>query len=281
MVYSGTMDHFGEVLNARPRIVPQGQTDTLPSGGRRTGSVIATAPVPDGRGEMMQRNILIIDDERELRDMLRAYLTAEGFSVQEAADGSEGLRELRRSDPDLVILDVGLPSLDGFEVLQALRLESSVPVIMLTARAEEIDRVVGLSAGADDYVTKPFSPRELTARISAVLRRRRADTPSSEVLAFDELVIDISRREVRRGEALVEVSALEFDLLVALARAPGRVFSRGQLLEMVWGWDFFGVDRVVDVHIGNLRKALGDDAAAPDVIGTVRGVGYKLVATPQ
>jgi DNA-binding response OmpR family regulator len=148
---------------------------------------------------MMQRNILIIDDERELRDMLRAYLTAEGFSVQEAADGSEGLRELRRSDPDLVILDVGLPSLDGFEVLQALRLESSVPVIMLTARAEEIDRVVGLSAGADDYVTKPFSPRELTARISAVLRRRRADTPSSEVLAFDELVIDISRREVRRG----------------------------------------------------------------------------------
>jgi DNA-binding response OmpR family regulator len=230
---------------------------------------------------MMQRNILIIDDERELRDMLRAYLTAEGFSVQEAADGSEGLRELRRSDPDLVILDVGLPSLDGFEVLQALRLESSVPVIMLTARAEEIDRVVGLSAGADDYVTKPFSPRELTARISAVLRRRRADTPSSEVLAFDELVIDISRREVRRGEALVEVSALEFDLLVALARAPGRVFSRGQLLEMVWGWDFFGVDRVVDVHIGNLRKALGDDAAAPDVIGTVRGVGYKLVATPQ
>jgi DNA-binding response OmpR family regulator len=230
---------------------------------------------------MMQRSILIIDDERELRDMLRAYLSAEGFAVSEAADGLEGLMELRKSDPDLVILDVGLPSLDGFEVLQALRQASSVPVIMLTARAEEIDRVVGLSAGADDYVTKPFSPRELTARISAVLRRGRADTPSSEVLAFDELVIDISRREVRRAEALVEISALEFDLLLALARAPGRVFSRGQLLEMVWGWDFFGVDRVVDVHIGNLRKALGDDATAPDVIGTVRGVGYKLVATPQ
>ncbi len=225
--------------------------------------------------------ILIADDERELRDMLRAYLTAEGFAVQEAGDGPATLEEVRRREPDLVLLDVGLPGLDGFEVLRQLRTTSSVPVIMVTARAEEVDRVVGLTVGADDYVTKPFSPRELVARIRAVLRRGRTGPGSNdETLRFPGLVVDAARREVTVDGRPVELTTLEFDLLRTLASAPGRVLTRNQLMERVWGWDFVGVDRVVDVHISNLRKALGDDPAAPRFIATVRGVGYKFVAEP-
>jgi DNA-binding response OmpR family regulator len=151
---------------------------------------------------------------------------------------------------------------------------------MLTARAEEVDRVVGLTIGADDYVTKPFSPRELVARVRAVLRRGRL-TRSDEVLDFEEITVDLARRQVMTDARSVELSALEFDLLAALASAPGRVFTRGQLLERVWGWDYFGSERVVDVHIGNLRKILDDDASDPRIIGTVRGVGYKFVAVPR
>lgn len=224
--------------------------------------------------------MLIIDDERELRTMLSSYLEAEGFEVLEAADGRQGLEVMAKTGPDLVILDVGLPGIDGFEVLSTLRKGSDVPVIMLTARAEEVDRVVGLTVGADDYVTKPFSPRELSARIAAILRRSTMVMRSSEdeqVLRFENLTIDQARREVTRDGQTVEMSTLEFDLLAALAVSPGRVFSRQQLMEKVWGWDYFGVDRVVDVHVANIRKALGDDPAHPRFIGTVRGVGYKFV----
>lgn len=230
---------------------------------------------------MERRRVLIIDDERELRTMLRSYLEAEGFQTSEAGDGEQGLDSIAKAEPDVVILDVGLPTLDGFEVLRRLRQRSDVPVIMLTARAEEVDRVVGLTVGADDYVIKPFSPRELSARITAILRRStmalRPLEEEEQVLRFEGLTIDPVKREVECGGHPVEVSTLEFDLLVALAAAPGRVFTRQQLMEKVWGWDYFGVDRVVDVHVVNIRKALGDDPAHPRFIGTVRGVGYKFV----
>ncbi len=233
---------------------------------------------------MDRRRVLIIDDERELRTMLSSYLRAEGFEILEAVDGDQGLESVTKAEPDVVILDVGLPGIDGFEVLRRLRQRSDVPVIMLTARTEEVDRVVGLTVGADDYVTKPFSPRELSARITAVLRRSAMAMRSlddDEVLRFDGLTIDPARREVVCDGLSVEMTTLEFDLLVALAGSPGRVFSREQLMEKVWGWDYFGVDRVVDVHVVSIRKALGDDPAQPRFIGTVRGVGYKFVGAAR
>lgn len=214
--------------------------------------------------------------------MVRRYLEAEHFQVVEAKDGIDALHHFRRTVPDLIVLDVSMPGMDGFEVLQELRKSSHVPVIMLTARAEEVDRVVGLTMGADDYVTKPFSPRELVARVRAVLRRGRSGPLESDAtLSFQGLSIDRDTREVVADQGPIELTALEFDLLAALASAPGRVFTREQLLERVWGWDYFGSERVVDVHIGNLRKALGDDAANPRFIATVRGVGYKLIAVPR
>lgn len=223
--------------------------------------------------------MLVADDEARIRDIVRGYLEAEGFDVVSAGDGEEALRLARERKPDVVVLDVMMPGLDGVEVLRRLRSESDVYVIMLTARSDEVDKLVGLSVGADDYVTKPFSPRELVARIRAVLRRTRVTEASgaSECLEFEELTIDTARREVTRGGERVDLSALEFDLLVALAGAPGRVFTRGQLLQQVWGWDFYGDERVVDVHIRSIRRALGDSADAPELIGTVRGVGYKFL----
>jgi DNA-binding response OmpR family regulator len=231
---------------------------------------------------MNRRRVLIVDDERELRTMLSAYLTADGFEVSEAADGEQALELARSGDPNVVILDVGLPGIDGFEVLGRIRSLSDVPVIMLTARSEEVDRVVGLTVGADDYVTKPFSPRELSARIGAVLRRvsPTRDSSGGEVLRFEGLSVDLSSREVTCDGRAVELTALEFDLLVVFAESPRRVFTREQLMEMVWGWDYVGVDRVVDVHISNLRKALDDSSTEQRFIGTVRGVGYKFIGEP-
>jgi len=235
----------------------------------------------------MARHVLVVDDEAQIRTVLRAYLEAEGFVVTEAGTGTEALRQItttQAAHPDLVLLDVGLPDVDGLEVLRRVRSASDVFVILVTARSEEVDKLVGLGVGADDYITKPFSPREVVARAKTVLRRTRADAappvdaaPAENVLHFDGLTIDEDRREVLTGEEPVNLSTLEFDLLVALAEAPGRVFSRAQLLEKVWGYDFYGDERVVDVHIRSMRKLLGDDAAAPRVIGTVRGVGYKFL----
>lgn len=227
--------------------------------------------------------IVVADDEAHIRDVLRGYLEAEGFDVVQAADGDEALRVAREHHPDLVLLDVTMPGLDGVEVLRQLRTESDVYVIMVTARAEELDKLVGLAVGADDYITKPFSPREVVARVKAVLRRGRGTTPTAqdELLAFKGLAIDLPRRTLTRDGVPVELSALEFDLLVALARAPGRVLTRRQLLEQVWGWDFFGDERVVDVHIRSIRRALGDPADAPQLVGTVRGVGYRFLGVAE
>jgi DNA-binding response OmpR family regulator len=226
--------------------------------------------------------VLVIDDEAQIRVVLRAYLEREGYVVEEAASGAAGVGLVGTFAPDLVLLDIGLPDLDGLEVLRQIRMTSQVYVVLVTARADEVDLLVGLNVGADDYITKPFSPREVVARTKAVLRRGRltpeAPTPAvSAAWMFPGLTIDPERREVRTTGGLVELSALEFDLLSALASSPGRVFSRAQLLERVWGYAFFGDERVVDVHIRNVRRALDDDATSPAIIGTVRGVGYKFL----
>ena len=227
------------------------------------------------------RRVLVVDDEPRIRAILRQYLEADGFAVSEADDGTAALRLATAENPDVVLLDVMLPGTDGLDVLRQLRKTSDGYVILVTARTEELDKLIGLAVGADDYVTKPFSPREVVARVKTVLRRERADRLADDVLRYDGLTIDEAGREVARDGRPVRLSSLEFDLLVALASAPGRVFSRRQLLESVWGYDFYGDERVVDVHIRSLRQLLGDDAAEPELISTVRGVGYKFVGRPQ
>jgi DNA-binding response OmpR family regulator len=226
----------------------------------------------------MSIRVLVVDDERNLVNLLRGYLEREGFEVYEALDGVTALEVARRIDPELVVLDWMLPGIDGTRVLSELRRFSDAYVIMLTARSEEVDKIVGLSAGADDYLTKPFSPGELMARIRAMLRRPRGGAGGAEApLEFGDLVVDPGRREVRlRGEE-VGLTALEFDLLCALASRPGLVFTRGQLLERVWGESYFGGDHVVDVHVANLRKKIEDDPSNPRYVQTVRGVGYRFV----
>jgi DNA-binding response OmpR family regulator len=225
--------------------------------------------------------VLVVDDEPHIRKVLRAYLEADGVEVTEAVDGESALVVLRDDPPDLVLLDVMLPGIDGLETLRRARTFSDVYIILVTARAEEVDKLVGLGVGADDYVTKPFSAREVTARVKAVLRRDRGPRSSDDaVLRFDGASIDLTRREVVANGEPVVLSSLEFDLLAALARAPGRVFSRPQLLEQVWNYDFYGDERVVDVHIRSLRARLGDDAGDPHLIATVRGAGYKFVGRP-
>ena len=227
------------------------------------------------------RKVLVVDDEPHIRTVLRGYLETDGFEVAEAANGAAALAALRDNPPDLVLLDVMLPGIDGLEVLRQLRGFSDVYVILVTARAEEVDKLVGLGVGADDYVTKPFSLREVTARVRAVLRRDRGDRTGADApLRFDGLTVDPAGREVEANGSSVVLSSLEFDILAALAAAPGRVFSRAQLLEQVWGYDFYGDERVVDVHIRSLRARLGDDAGDPHLIATVRGVGYKFVGRP-
>lgn len=225
--------------------------------------------------------ILAIDDEDSILRVVEAYLVAEGYTVHLAQDGPAGLAAFRRHKPDLIILDVMLPGLNGLDVLQQIRRESEVYVLMLTAKSEEVDRVVGLTVGADDYLTKPFSPRELVARVKAILRRGRvAESDEEAALSFPHLHIDPRRYEVRRDDILIDLTTLEFKLLHSLATYAGMVMSRQQLLERVWGYDYFGEDRVVDVHIGHLRQKLETDPANPRFILTVRGVGYKFEDKP-
>ncbi|MCV2393792.1 response regulator transcription factor [Actinotalea sp. M2MS4P-6] len=226
------------------------------------------------------RTVLVVDDEPHIRQVLRGYLESAGHRVLEADSGERALEVLGSDQVDLVLLDVMLPGIDGIETLRRLRTTSDVFVILVTARAEEVDTLVGLAVGADDYVTKPFSPREVAARVAAVLRRDRgaaAPPDESEVIRFPGFVLDLARHEVQVDDAPVELSSLEFDLLAVLAAAPGRVFSRGQLLRQVWGSDWYGDERVVDVHIRSIRARLGDDVSAPRFVATVRGVGYKFV----
>ena len=227
----------------------------------------------------MTARVLVVDDEPGIRTLLREDLRADGHEVVEAASGAEALACFAEQPVDLVLLDIGLPDMDGLEVLRTLRRTSEVYVIMATARAEELDKLVGLQVGADDYVTKPFSPREVAARVKTVLRRARssATVEADQSIDVGPLRIDQARREVTRGGHPDALSALQFDLLLAMSSSPGRVWSRRQLLEHVWGGDFFGDERVVDVHIRNLRRVLGDDATSPEIIGTVRGVGYKFL----
>jgi DNA-binding response OmpR family regulator len=230
---------------------------------------------------MRASKILVVDDEPKIRRIVSSYLIEEGFDVAEAHDGETAL-SLAGPELDLVILDIGLPGIDGIDVLRELRSRTDVPVILVTARAEETDRLIGLSVGADDYVTKPFSPRELVLRVKAILRRSHQVVSRSDgVNKFKDLSVDSRSRVVEADGDEPELTVLEFDLLVALSESPGLVLSRRQLIEQVWGWDFVGDERVVDVHIRNLRSKLGDDASEPRFIATVRGVGYKFVAQTQ
>ena len=227
----------------------------------------------------MAPHILVVEDDGDTARVVRAYLERDGLAVEVVADGVTGLERALESPPDLVVLDWMLPGLDGLSFLRALRRGKAMPVIMLTARSEEGDRIAGLEAGADDYVVKPFSPRELVARVRAVLRRAAAQAPAEQVhgvLDIAGLHVDGARRSVEVDGEAVGLTALEFDLLATLAASPGRVFTRGELIERVWGPDFTGVDRVVDVHVSNLRQKL-EAAGADGPIGTVRGVGYRLV----
>jgi len=225
----------------------------------------------------MSATILIIEDEASIRTVVRAYLEQAGFRVLLTDNGPAGVDLARREHPDLVILDLNLPGMDGMEVAARLRQESDVFIIMLTARSEESDRVAGLRIGADDYVIKPFSPRELVARIEAILRRRRSASPLIDAtLRFAHLRIDPERREVYVGDQAIDLTTTEFDVLLALARRHGRVLSREQILDLVWGDNFYGTDRVVDVYVGQVRRKLEAVAGVP-LIQTVRGIGYKFI----
>jgi DNA-binding response OmpR family regulator len=226
---------------------------------------------------MTATRVLIVDDEASMVELLRVYLEREGMEVLAAGDGPTALDLVRDRAPDVIVLDVMLPGLDGFEVLRRARTFSDAYVIMLTARAEEIDRIVGLSVGADDYLVKPFSLRELVARIQALLRRPRGATGAGdEAWRAGQLAVDPRRRSVLLRGAPVLLTVIEFDMLAALIREPGIVFTRQQLLDRAWGVDFVGDEHVVDVHLANLRRKLGDDPTRPDFIETVRGVGYRF-----
>jgi two-component system alkaline phosphatase synthesis response regulator PhoP len=218
--------------------------------------------------------VLVIDDEESILNLVTSYLEKEGYEIATSTDGLSGLKVARAFKPDIIVLDIMLPGMDGIELLSQLRRESNVYVIMLTAKTEEMDKIVGLSVGADDYVTKPFSPRELTARIKAALRRLNLSGQQIDrnVLAFKHVRIDAGSRKVWVEDDEIGLTAMEFDLLTALAEHNGMVFSREQLLEKVWGHDYYGELRVVDVHIGHVRQKLGDDR----FIVTVRGVGYRF-----
>jgi DNA-binding response OmpR family regulator len=223
--------------------------------------------------------IVVIDDEESVRDVVKAYLERDGFSVYVAANGRDGLALAERSSPDLIVLDLMLPDISGEEICKEVRSRSDVPIVMLTAKASEEERVGGLIAGADDYLVKPFSPRELVARVHAVLRRTKGvETPLVEILRFDEgrLEIDTVKRAVLRGGAPVDLTPNEYKLLLALARYPGRAYSRFELVNRVQGYDYEGYERTIDVHVKNLRKKIEPDPARPRYIETVTGVGYRL-----
>jgi two-component system, OmpR family, alkaline phosphatase synthesis response regulator PhoP len=219
--------------------------------------------------------VLVVDDEMKIARLVRDYLTEAGFDVALASTGPAAVAAVRSDRPDLVVLDLGLPGMDGYDVTRAIRARSAIPIIMLTARSEETDRIVGLELGADDYVVKPFSPRELVARVKAVLRRTGGEIATETIRAMD-VQIDLPHRSVDRGGSRIELTATEFELLRALASNPGRVFTRGQLLDSIRGVSFESYERAIDAHIKNLRKKLEPDPRRPRYVLTVYGVGYKF-----
>lgn len=226
----------------------------------------------------MKKKILIVDDEKNIVDILKFNLKKEGFSTIEAYDGEQGLEMALKEEPDLILLDVMLPKMDGFTVCRKLRQQVSTPILMLTAKEEEVDKVLGLELGADDYITKPFSPRELMARVKANLRRSKLDeangNPAANIIKFGELTIEIDRYEVKRADENIELTLREFELVKFLAMHPGQIFSRENLLEKVWGYEYYGDVRTVDVTIRRVREKLEKDPANNEYIMTKRGVGY-------
>jgi len=224
----------------------------------------------------MNKTILIVEDEESILNIARVYLEQENFSVIWADNGPDALDMARSQRPDLIILDLNLPGMDGMEVAARLRQESDVYILMLTARTEEADRVAGLRIGADDYLTKPFSPRELVARVEAILRRHRTSSKMDNTLNFEHVRIDPDHHEAHANGQPLELTTTEFGVLVELARHAGRVLTREQLIDLVWGQDFFGTDRVVDVYVGQVRRKL-KQATGQILIQTIRGVGYKFV----
>jgi DNA-binding response OmpR family regulator len=224
----------------------------------------------------MTKTILVVDDEKRLRELIKAYLSQEGFRVLTAGDGQEALYVTRYEKPDLIILDLMMPVMDGYDFLRAHSKERNTPVIVLTAKVEESDKVLGLELGADDYVTKPFSMRELTARVRAVLRRTGQDASSQEIIRGADIVVDRERRLVTVAERRVDLTPSEFELLSALMSAPGRAFSRLDLLERLQGTAFEGYERTVDVHVRNLRLKIESDPGNPCYVETVYGIGYRF-----
>jgi two-component system, OmpR family, alkaline phosphatase synthesis response regulator PhoP len=222
------------------------------------------------------KSILVVDDEPKIVQLARDYLEHAGFAVVTARDGREALQAVRQHRPDLVVLDLGLPELDGLDVTRTLRRDSNLPIVMLTARDDEIDKLLGLELGADDYLTKPFSPRELVARVKAVLRRTEIAPEKSDVIHAGDVVLDVPRMRTEVAGRTVELTPTEFQLLATLARRPGRIFTRGQLLDEVRGVTFESYERAIDTHIKNLRRKIEPDPRQPHYLLTVYGVGYRF-----
>jgi len=224
----------------------------------------------------MAAKILVVDDEKRLVSLVEAYLKQEGYAVVTASNGQEALFLARQEKPDLILLDIMMPEMDGYEFIQAHRREADTPIILLTARVEEEDHVIGLELGADDYITKPFRPRELVARVRAVLRRTGRSLPTTAILRVGEITLDREGHQVTVGDELVDVTPSEFDLLTAMMSAPGRVFSRMELLDRIQGVAYEGYERTIDVHIKNLRSKIEVDTRNPLYIETIYGVGYRF-----
>jgi two-component system alkaline phosphatase synthesis response regulator PhoP len=225
----------------------------------------------------MTQKILVVDDEAEIVRLVRAYLERAGFAVVTASEGRQALAVFRHERPNLVVLDLNLPGMDGLDVCRALRRDSDVPIIMLTARIEETDRLIGLELGADDYIVKPFSPREVVARVRTVLRRAEGTPVRPEVISSAGVMLDMTQRAASLNGQPLDLTTMEFDLLALLVQHPGQVFTRLQLLEGTQDIAYEGYDRTIDVHIKNLRKKLGDDSQEPRFIETIRGVGYRFI----
>lgn len=222
------------------------------------------------------KTILIVDDEPKIVQLARDYLEHAGFSTLTAADGKSALASVRTHQPDLIVLDLGLPQLDGLDVTRSIRKDSNVPIIMLTARSEETDKLIGLELGADDYITKPFSPKELVARVRTVLRRTETTDSTAEIIRAADLTLDVPRMKLTRNEETIDLTPTEFQLLVALAQQPGRIFTRAQLLDAVRGVAFESYERAIDAHIKNIRHKIEPNSREPRYILTVYGVGYKF-----